>query len=122
MTSPTQAYAPSIPEEIPGFIVPFLKLTSEISSLSGIGLITQRTVSEVSEIPKELSIRIYRVSPTYLISFLITSIITIFCFISIYLSVKENIILIDPFYCIFGLIASIGLSITSLIGYFRKKQ
>ena len=121
MASPTQTCAPSISEEIPEFIVPSLKLTSEII-LSWIGTVTQRTSSEASEIPKELSIRIYRASPTYLVSFLITSIITIFCLISIYLSAKENIILIDPFYCIFGLIASIGLSITSLIGYFRQKQ
>jgi hypothetical protein len=111
-----------IPKEIPKFIIPSLKLTSGISSLSWIDKRTQRTEPEVSEIPKELSIRIYRGSPTYLVSFLITSIITIFCFISIYLSLKENIILIDPFYCIFGLIASMGLSITSLIGYFRQKQ
>lgn len=110
-----------IPGEIPKFIMPSLKLTSGISSLSWMDKSTQRTEPEVPEIT-EIPIRIYRGSPTYLFSFLITSMITMFCFISIYLSLTKNIILIDPFYCIFGLSASMGLSITSLIGYFRQKQ
>lgn len=120
--SQTYTATARIPGEIPKFVMPSLKLTSGISSLSWIDKGTQRTEPEMAEIPKEIPIHIYRRLPTYLVSFVITSIITMFCCISIYLSLTKNIILIDPFYCIFSLSASIGLSITSLIGYFRQKQ
>lgn len=92
--------------------------TSEIVSSPWKYANTQQSIPETPELPKEFFTLIYRVPLPQLISLLITSIITVICFGSIYLSVKENIILIDPFYSIFGLIASIGLSITNLIGIF----